>query len=220
MQKPSSTSSLYAEPIEEEDFLPNLPPRQHPGGSHDQDKQQRQASRNENNPPPVSSSTTRLRAFAETVRGAFLAHELILPERRELKLHATLVNTIYARPRGRRARARKLPHGRGGGAKEKGKGKGDKHVSVASDSGQAEEAEEGGEEEEEEEGKDARPAATMMDKKGRIDARALIEEWADRVWGVVDVERIVICEMGAQVDERDGEVRYKEVAEKGIFFFA
>lgn len=45
--------------------------------------------------------TARLQGFAEAVRAAFERAGLVQPEQRQLKLHATVVNTVYSRPRGR-----------------------------------------------------------------------------------------------------------------------
>lgn len=56
---------------------------------------------------PVDA-TGRLRAFAEGVRGAFVGAGLVLDEGRELKLHATVLNTVYStRERGRDGRKRR-----------------------------------------------------------------------------------------------------------------
>lgn len=50
--------------------------------------------------------TARLQRFAEAVRAAFESAGLVQPEQRGLKLHATVVNTVYARTRGSRSRSR------------------------------------------------------------------------------------------------------------------
>ena len=48
--------------------------------------------------------TGRLRPLCEALRAKFTEWRVLVPEKRELKLHATIVNTIYAKgqPRGRR----------------------------------------------------------------------------------------------------------------------
>lgn len=61
-------------------------------------------------------STGRLRVFAEAVKAAFEEEGLMVKEDRELKLHATVVNTIYSK--GGQGR------GRGGGG-GRGRGRGD-----------------------------------------------------------------------------------------------
>lgn len=48
--------------------------------------------------------TARLQRFAEAVRAAFESAGLLPPEQRGLKLHATVVNTVYSRTRGSRTR--------------------------------------------------------------------------------------------------------------------
>lgn len=48
--------------------------------------------------------TARLQGFAEAVRAAFERAGLVQREQRGLKLHATAVNTVYARARGSRTR--------------------------------------------------------------------------------------------------------------------
>ncbi|KAL8793573.1 MAG: hypothetical protein Q9195_003836 [Heterodermia aff. obscurata] len=46
-------------------------------------------------------STSRLYAFASSLRDAFLSVDLLVPEKRPLLLHATIVNTLYAKTKGR-----------------------------------------------------------------------------------------------------------------------
>lgn len=60
---------------------------------------------------PVDA-TGRLKAFAEKVRGVFVEEGFVVDEGRELKLHATVVNTIYSKGR------------RGGGGGWRGRGRG------------------------------------------------------------------------------------------------
>lgn len=65
---------------------------------------------------PVDA-TGRLKAFAEKVRGVFVKEGLVVDEGRELKLHATVVNTVYSK--GRRGGG-----GGGGGWRGRGRGRG------------------------------------------------------------------------------------------------
>lgn len=44
-------------------------------------------------------SSERLKGFAEAVRAAFEAEGLVQRDEREMKLHATVVNTVYSRGR-------------------------------------------------------------------------------------------------------------------------
>ncbi|KAK7525251.1 AKAP7 2'5' RNA ligase-like domain-containing protein [Phyllosticta citriasiana] len=63
--------------------------------------------------------TNRLYAFATAVRDAFASAELLVPDDRALRLHATLVNTIYAKD----ARRRGGDGGRGGRGRDRDRGK-------------------------------------------------------------------------------------------------
>ncbi|KAK7635680.1 AKAP7 2'5' RNA ligase-like domain-containing protein [Phyllosticta paracitricarpa] len=63
--------------------------------------------------------TNRLYAFATAVRDAFASAELLVPDDRALRLHATLVNTIYAKD----ARRRGGGGGRGGRGRDRDRGK-------------------------------------------------------------------------------------------------
>ena len=107
-------------------------------------------------------STERLYPFCLALQDIFKKEGIIVPDDRKLKLHATLVNTIYAK-----------------GRKSQG------HGSSAN--------------------------APM-----KIDARALLDKYADFVWAKdVVLDRIAICEMGAKKRIENGEVvgeEYTEVA--------
>ena len=48
-----------------------------------------------------TDSTSRLYAFAKSLRDAFLSVDLLVPDNRPLLLHATIVNTLYAKTKGR-----------------------------------------------------------------------------------------------------------------------
>ena len=48
-----------------------------------------------------TDSTARLYAFAESLRDAFVSENLVVPDKRPLLLHATIVNTLYAKIKGR-----------------------------------------------------------------------------------------------------------------------
>jgi hypothetical protein len=51
-------------------------------------------------------ATSRLQRFAEAVRQHFVDAGLVVKEDRDLKLHATVLNTVYARHRGRKGKGR------------------------------------------------------------------------------------------------------------------
>jgi activating signal cointegrator complex subunit 1 len=107
-------------------------------------------------------SSERLYPLCLALQNIFNEESILVPDGRKLKLHATLVNTIYAK--GRKSQG----HGRNANAPLK------------------------------------------------IDARALLDKYADFVWARnVVLDRIAICEMGAKKRMENGEVvgeEYTEVA--------
>lgn len=107
-------------------------------------------------------SSERLYPFCLALQEIFKREGILVPDDRKLKLHATLVNTIYAK-----------------GRKSQGHG--------------------------------SKANAPM-----KIDARALLDKYADFVWAKdVVLDRIAICEMGAKKRIENGEVvgeEYTEVA--------
>lgn len=153
--------------------------------------------------------TGRLLRFGESLRSSFEENGWIIKDERSLRLHATVLNTIYAKPKGR--------------GREKGKeilksaavaevGGRDGEDGVEQEQGTDGEAEKAGE----------RNAGHGPDAKSwmRFDASNLIEAYKDFIWAEdVRIDRVQICKMGAQkiVDETTGEVldeRYEVVAEK------
>ncbi|KAF8931349.1 hypothetical protein BGZ58_007674 [Dissophora ornata] len=104
--------------------------------------------------------TGRLQPFCEALVAAFVQAELVIPEDRALKLHATIVNTVYVRNTA-------IAGGRGRG----------------------------------------------YDRAGYSESqRELVQRWRDEVWAEVELQKLVICEMGAKPD-KDGLLRYKEIAQ-------
>lgn len=53
-------------------------------------------------------ATQRLQVFAEGVRQRFVDAGLVVDEKRELKLHATVLNTVYAKKGGRKSKGRPM----------------------------------------------------------------------------------------------------------------
>ncbi|KAG6990966.1 hypothetical protein G7Y79_00060g092700 [Physcia stellaris] len=109
--------------------------------------------------------TSRLQPFATALRDAFICKNLLVLDNRPLLLHATIVNTLYAKTKFR--------------AKVTGHGKNNRGV-------------------------------------GKIDARALLEEFREFEWAKdFRIERVSICQMGAKKEIFDGVVvneEYTEVA--------
>jgi activating signal cointegrator complex subunit 1 len=182
----------------------------------------------------------RLQPFAAALRDEFAGKELLVADSRPLKLHATIMNTIYAKPKGGRGRSKssKLkeglkhvehkisPHhhgdGEGGhtdqnnieddGASTAGSLDGNDTAQNISSAADSSSTGEG-------HGPDGK---SWM----RFDARNLIEKYKGFVWAEgVRVDRVCICKMGAKKIwsggiEGEGEVvdeRYEVVCEKEIF---
>ena len=114
---------------------------------------------------PIDSSN-RLLALCEGLRKQFIDAGFMIEENRPLKLHATILNTLYASGKGR-----------------KGQGK--------------------------------------RKNPDLIDATEIIARFQDFVWAEeVQLEKVAICEMGAQkVEDEKGEVvdeHYKEIASRQL----
>ena len=189
----------------------------------------------------------RLQPFAAALRDQFTKKGLLLEDSRPLKLHATIMNTIYAKPkRGRgRSKGSKLkdglkhmehkvsPHHHADGE--------DVHVAhVSNDNDNP--ADEATSAAGSADGNDATAPADLSTAESphstgeghgpdgkswmRFDARNLIEKYKGFVWAEgVRVDRVCICKMGAKKIwsgglEGEGEVvdeRYEVVCEKEIF---
>ncbi|KAJ4991048.1 hypothetical protein SVAN01_03398 [Stagonosporopsis vannaccii] len=151
--------------------------------------------------------TGRLGRFAESVRRGFEERGLLVEDQRALRLHATVVNTVYAKPKGRGAWRGKAGVVRDGAVGEEGGG------------GDGQQQGSDGEVDGEERGKaHAAGAKSWM----RFDASTLIDAYKDFVWADdVRIDRVQICKMGAKkkLDEDSGEVvdeEYEVIAEKCI----
>jgi activating signal cointegrator complex subunit 1 len=170
-------------------------------------------------------ASQRLAKFAEALRDEFVAQGLMVKDTRPLRLHATIANTIYAKPkRGGKGRPKKQDLGIDPPTTEtESNGLQHDHDDTASTAGSV----------------DSNPTAppdpstfeTSARKDGhaaqgsswmRFDARALVEQYKGFVWAEnVRVDRVYICKMGAKkIYNEDGEVldeAYEVVAQKGIF---
>ncbi|KAK5116371.1 hypothetical protein LTR62_007918 [Meristemomyces frigidus] len=149
---------------------------------------------------PPHDSTDRLYPFCLAVQKLFKDAGFLVEDNRELKLHATIVNTIYAKGRSKRppkrvTRQETADPSRMTAAVD------DRTSALAA--GQADERSQG-----------HGPNANAPLK---IDATAIVEHYADFVW-VKDVvlDRIAICEMGAKkitdAEFRIIDEQYKEIA--------
>lgn len=132
--------------------------------------------------------TNRLFPFCDTLRRKFLDAGFLIDDNRPLKLHATIVNTIYAKGRRRPNRTKQSSQQVGNPA--------------TSEYGQEDRSSGHG------------PNA---DAPLKIDATELLEKYKDYVWAEsFTLDRVAICEMGAKkILNDEGEIvseEYKEIA--------
>ncbi|KAF9738075.1 hypothetical protein PMIN01_03358 [Paraphaeosphaeria minitans] len=178
-----------------------------------------------------ADASGRLQAFGEKLRREFTREGWLVEDKRTLRLHATVVNTIYAKGRGRGGA--KGPSSRGGksaDADADAVGGKEDHDDGASTAGSAIE--------DHDEVTTATPDPSTTETKVpkldgstghgpqakswlRFDARDLIERYSDVVWAEkVSIDRVQICKMGAKKTLNEaGEVvaeEYEVVAEKVI----
>jgi activating signal cointegrator complex subunit 1 len=143
---------------------------------------------------PVDS-TLRLHRFASAIRETFINKDLIVKDNRPLKLHATILNTIYAKPRGRDRREKPNYEDKATTATE---------LSAAEEKNDRSEGH-------------GPNAKSWM----RFDASELIEQYKGYTWAqAISIDRVCICKMGAKkvLDEK-GEIvdeAYEVVFEKRI----
>lgn len=143
----------------------------------------------------------RLYPFCLAVQKLFNDKGLLVEDDRKLKLHATIVNTIYAK--GRRPPSK--TSGKPSAERPPGSGSGG---TVSTNLGASGPQQDDGSVQ----GHGPRANAPL-----KIDARALLDEYQDFVWtDNVSLDRLTICEMGAKkVTDAGGNViaeRYTEVA--------
>ena len=163
---------------------------------------------------PPTDSTGRFYPFSQALRDRFATEGFVVDEERALKLHATVLNTIYA---DKVAPGKKLVQGADA-----------RFGLVKTDMGAMEEKlgeeyqehdQEAGEEELESSPSKPRGKGRSKGKKRivKFDARRLLERYKEFGWAKdVRIEKVAICEMGAKkvMDEKGdvvGEV-YTEVA--------
>ncbi|KAK4953272.1 hypothetical protein LTR10_008981 [Elasticomyces elasticus] len=130
--------------------------------------------------------------FCQAVQKRFVDAELLVPDDRPLKLHATIVNTIYAKGK-KKPPMRQRDREEAAEADEAGQGAGD---------GQDDRSQ----------GHGPKANAPL-----RMDATALLERYREFMWAEnVVLDRVAICEMGAKkITDAEGRVvaeEYTEVA--------
>jgi activating signal cointegrator complex subunit 1 len=139
--------------------------------------------------------TNQFLPFCERLRDVFIEKGFLVPDDRPLKLHATIVNTIYAKPGGRQATSRSVETS-ALGATDGPESNNRSHASGSTDS----------------------PGRERHFKRPHVfDAMLLLEECKDFVWAEdVIIEKLAICKMGAKkiVDANFSVVdeKYEEVA--------
>ena len=169
--------------------------------------------------------SSRLLPFASALKASFANAGFLVPDARALKLHATVVNTIYAKAGHPRARRRRAEHSKQASREDGGH---DDSQSVKQDSeDEHHDPSEKGEVDEKSEGEDEQEDETQVEKDGprsgdqeppqkppqepsqepsqapnfplRFNATALIEKYKDFIWAQdVRLDRLAICEMGAK----------------------
>lgn len=166
-----------------------------------------------------SDAEGRLLPFAERVRREFAVGGFVIEEKRTLRLHATIVNTIYAKKAGRRGGGRGGAGGASGNAGAEAAVSDNEALTAQPDPSTAESPPV----------VDAAPK--LLDGRDghgpdakswlKFDARELIERYQTTAWAEdVRIDRVQICKMGAKkvLDERGGIVgeEYEVVGEKLI----
>jgi activating signal cointegrator complex subunit 1 len=147
-------------------------------------------------------ATARLYTFASALREHFASKGFVVEDTRQLKLHATIINTIYAKVRGKRPgyASKPQPTARDG------------------DTAAGKEFENDTKLQEQDRSQGHGPNAKSLLK---FDATELMAQYEDFVWANgVSIEKVQICKMGAKkVVDESGEVvgeEYEEVFGKGI----
>lgn len=140
----------------------------------------------------------RLYSFCLAVQELFKDQGLLVEDDRKLKLHATIVNTIYAK-------GKKMPANRHA-ATPAGKPSFDQSASTASGSSLTPQDD-----------GSIQGHGPNANAPLKIDARTLLDQYKDFVWADnIALDRLAICEMGAKkVTDADGKViaeQYTEVA--------
>ncbi|KAF1977842.1 hypothetical protein BU23DRAFT_451626 [Bimuria novae-zelandiae CBS 107.79] len=148
--------------------------------------------------------TQRLQPFGEKLKHEFTEEGFLIEDKRSLRLHATIINTIYAKPKGR--------GGRGGAMAKQRKEDKDGEVTSAPPDPSTSETKVAKLDGADGHGPNAK---SWM----RFDARDLIERCKDVVWAQdVRIDRVQICKMGAKktLDDKGDVVaeEYEVVSEK------
>ncbi|KAF1345518.1 AKAP7 2'5' RNA ligase-like domain-containing protein [Delphinella strobiligena] len=150
-----------------------------------------------------SDPTSRLQPLCEALRKRFQEAGFLIEDTRPLKLHATLVNTIYVKGRKKQSREKRQTQQKDA-----------ETINTGTKKSQAPEQPKPSTEEENDRSQGHGPDAKAP---LRIDARDILDRYKDFVWAEnISLDRVAICEMGAKkISNEKGEVireEYKEVA--------
>ncbi|KAL8688636.1 MAG: hypothetical protein Q9218_005502 [Villophora microphyllina] len=173
---------------------------------------------------PPTDASGRLYPFCQALQEQFTKEGSMTEEKRELKLHATVINTIHAGKVWSKARMGKAPQGDSTARVDGTEQADDDHEEEDHNESHAN-IEAVVEEVEVQRESKSEPSPHLNSKrKGKrrkevlkFDARDLLSRYADFEWATdVRIEKVAICEMGAKkiLDEK-GEIigeEYKEVA--------
>lgn len=180
--------------------------------------------------------SSRLRPFCQALVSSFREAGLLIPDNRPLKLHATVINTIYAKSGGRAGLKGQARGGRGGEVTRDQQ----RAVDALGTNPDGEEdkplTDEGTEPQRRSADKVApqttintdqafppqhKSRSSRRDQYLKIDARELLPQYADLVWAEnIEINKVAICKMGAKkIIDSTGDVIdevYEEVASASI----
>ncbi|KAG9624239.1 hypothetical protein KCV04_g12645, partial [Aureobasidium melanogenum] len=153
--------------------------------------------------------TNRLQILCQALRKIFTDAGLLVPDTRPLKLHATIVNTIYIKGRKKKSRASEK-------ARQPTTEESSKDQTTEETTPQASTQNQGLQANEASSGHGPSAKSSLY-----INATSLLSTYKNHVWASdIPVERIAICEMGVKKQlSSTGEVigeAYKEVAVKEV----
>lgn len=153
--------------------------------------------------------TNRLQILCQALRKTFTDAELLVPDTRPLKLHATIVNTIYVKGRKKKSKASEK-------AKQPTTEESTKDQTTDETAPQASARKQELQANEASSGHGPSAKSSLY-----INATSLLSTYKDHVWASdIPVERVAICEMGVKKQlSSTGEVigeAYKEVAVKEV----
>lgn len=152
-------------------------------------------------------ATSRLYSFASALRDHFADRGFLIEDSRPLKLHATIINTIYAKAKGHPARKRAPQPSKSESAADMHDGE---ESALSPENEQTTPLTARSEIPDRSEGHGPNAKSLL-----KFDARELIAQYKDFVWAEnVSIEKVQICKMGAKkILNEDGDVVAEEYEE-------